>query len=109
VTGRHGEIVQEIAVKRDAVGKLLVGLTMLLSAAVQADDQEAPPVRRFPHGQERQLPLVPAQAGEPVQGREASWPQQGAAGRLSPEERRQLRRDINEHGRDIYGQRRPPR
>jgi hypothetical protein len=34
------------------------------------------------------------------EGREA--PQQG---RLSDEERRQLRRDINEHGRDIYRER----
>ena len=31
-----------------------------------------------------------------------------ANGRMSPEERRQLRRDINEAGRDIY-QRHPPR
>lgn len=43
-------------------------------------------------------------------GREAVWqgaPHQGqdnhaSHGRMSPEERQQLRRDINSHGRDIY-------
>lgn len=45
--------------------------------------------------------------------REAAWPQRpqraegqdehgGTGGRMSPEERRQLRRDISSHGRDIY-------
>jgi hypothetical protein len=29
-------------------------------------------------------------------------------GQLSPEERRQLRRDIGDHGRDVYRDRRPP-
>jgi hypothetical protein len=40
--------------------------------------------------------------------REAVWPTRDAHdqghGRMSPEERRQLRRDINSHGRDIYRQ-----
>jgi hypothetical protein len=30
-------------------------------------------------------------------------------GQLSPEERRQLRRDIGDHGRDVYRDRRPKR
>ena len=42
--------------------------------------------------------------------REATWPQrphraegqEEPGGGMSPEERRQLRRDINSHGRDIY-------
>lgn len=43
--------------------------------------------------------------------REAAWPQrqrrvegqeEHGSGRMSPEERRQLRRDISSHGRDIY-------
>ena len=98
--------------KRNRLVMLMAVLALSLGAAAHADEQQPPPGRRFPHGQGRPLPLVPAQAGEPVQGREASWPQQGGLGRLSPEERRQLRRDINEHGRDIYGgdgERRPPR
>jgi len=41
--------------------------------------------------------------------REAAWPQRTGqedhGGRMSPEERRQLRRDINAHGRDIYRER----
>lgn len=40
---------------------------------------------------------VPVQGFAPVQGRE----------RLSPEERKQLRRDINAAGRDIYRRHRP--
>lgn len=31
--------------------------------------------------------------------------EQGRAGRLTPEERLQLRRDIREHGRDVYRER----
>jgi len=29
-------------------------------------------------------------------------------GRMTPEQRRQLRRDVTDHGRDIYGGRPPP-
>jgi hypothetical protein len=29
-------------------------------------------------------------------------------GQLTPDERRQLRRDIGDHGRDVYRDRRPP-
>ena len=29
-------------------------------------------------------------------------------GQLSPDERRQLRRDIGDHGRDVYRDRQPP-
>lgn len=35
--------------------------------------------------------------------------QAGYPGPMSPEERRQLRRDIDEHGRDLYKDRRDPR
>ncbi len=98
--------------KRNRLFMLMAVLALSLGTAAHADEPQPPPGRRFPHGHGKPLPLVPAQAGEPVQGREASWPQQGGLGRLSPEERRQLRRDINEHGRDIYGgdgERRLPR
>jgi hypothetical protein len=100
-----------LTVKQNRVAMLMAVLALSLGATAHADEQQPPPGRRFPQGQARQLPLIPAQAGEPVQGREASWPQPGGPGRLSPEERRQLRRDINEHGRDIYGEgeRRAPR
>lgn len=50
-------------------------------------------------------------AGRPP-AREAAWPGPhgseggpGGHGRMSPEERKQLRRDINAHGRDIYRER----
>jgi len=32
----------------------------------------------------------------------------GSGGRLSPEERRQLRRDVHDAGRDLYSDRMPP-
>ncbi len=43
--------------------------------------------------------------------RPAVWPPEGRGGRhgdarMSPEERQQLRRDINAHGREIYRERR---
>jgi len=50
------------------------------------------------------LPMAPPRGGDQVTGRPAGWPE-----RMSPDERRQLRRDINEHGREIYRERRGPR
>jgi len=50
------------------------------------------------------LPVVPPRGGDQVTGRPAGWPE-----RMSPDERRQLRRDINEHGRELYRERRGPR
>ena len=97
--------------KRNRVAMLMTVLALSLGATAHADEQQPPPGRRFPHGQARQLPLIPAQAGEPVQGREASWPQPGGPGRLSPEERRQLRAEDGDARLvgDGEGERRPPR
>jgi hypothetical protein len=52
---------------------------------------------------------VPPPQREPMRdfrdNRDAQDPRRG---QLSPEERRQLRRDIGDHGRDVYRDRRPP-
>lgn len=50
--------------------------------------------------------MMPAQRPEPASARNEAAPQGG--GRLSPEERRQLRRDVHDAGRDLYSDRMPP-
>ena len=90
---------------------LVLALVLLQAAAGQALAQR--PGQRFPDGadgqggQARPTPQAPA-GGEPERAREANGAGQGAPGRLSPDQRRQLRRDIGAHGRDIYRERRPP-
>jgi hypothetical protein len=56
-------------------------------------DQPAP-MRPMPPPQRDQMP--PRDAQDPLRGQ------------LTPDERRQLRRDIGDHGRDVYRDRRPP-
>lgn len=56
---------------------------------------------------------MPARERVRPPARDANWPQrqrrvegqEDHGGRMSPEERRQLRRDISAHGRDIYRER----
>ena len=50
-------------------------------------------------------PRQALQRGEQPPPRQAGWP----VGQMSPEERRQLRRDIDQHGRDLYKERRERR
>lgn len=64
------------------------------------------------------LPVQPAAATPPAGYQQQRWVGPPVApappvaapaippGRLSPEERRELRRQIHEHGRDLYGERR---
>jgi len=58
-------------------------------------NEQSPP--REPANAQRPDELKPVPGAVPVQGRE----------RLSPEERKQLRRDIHAAGRDIYRRQRP--
>jgi hypothetical protein len=77
---------------------LATAVTLAAAAPVEAQPGPAPDAAR--RGADR--PAVPERAapgrpvGEPVPARPAQ---------LSPDERRQLRRDISDHGREIY----PPR
>lgn len=64
-------------------------------------------------------PMVQDQRAQPGQQRRAERPmprrdmdeseQRGGGGRMSPEERRQLRQDIQDAGKDIYRQQRQER
>jgi hypothetical protein len=89
-------------------GRLFLPLTVLLALAVSGSAL-AQHQGRGGRGQQQQQP-PPQQAQRPVmppsQGaRDASFRrQQGQPqrGRMSDEERQQLRRDISDHGRDIY-------
>lgn len=58
------------------------------------------PMRQAPPPQREQMP--------PRDSRNDRDAQDPRRGQLSPEERRQLRRDIGDHGRDVYRDRQPP-
>jgi hypothetical protein len=59
---------------------------------------DRPPMRQAPPPQQPQMPQRDFR-------NDAQDPRRG---QLSPEERRQLRRDIGDHGRDVYRDRQPP-
>lgn len=86
---------------------LVAALTAgLLQAAWPAAAQQPPGQPPFgrPDRQDRQ----DRGDRERPPARDAAWPgrdgHDGQGGRMSPQEREQLRRDINSHGRDIYRQ-----
>lgn len=78
-----------------ALAALMIGLQAAAAA-------QQPQGRSDRHDRDRDRERPPA--------REASWPGRGGQGHrgesMSPQEREQLRRDINSHGRDIYKQER---
>jgi hypothetical protein len=88
---------------------IMASIATLLSAAWPGHAQQPPPGggRR---GMEPPMRPMPPQHREPMRDhrgdRDAQDPRRGQ--QLSPEERRQLRRDIGDHGRDVYRDRRPP-
>lgn len=74
---------------------MMLSVGMLLAASWPALAQGG---RRFPP-QGRPMPA------KQVEG-EREMPERPHFGRMSPEERRQLRRDIGQHGREIYHEKR---
>lgn len=84
-----------------ALGCLLLGSA---AHAERGDDRRFP--RRGPYQQERQLPPDAGRGFVPPAPRDVH-----PGGRLTPDERRQLRQDIFDAGRDVYRDRgdRPPR
>lgn len=85
-----------------ALAGVFLALMASLPAVAQPGYREPPP--RFQRVQpERPLPPRDLQRRGPVDPRQA---EQAAPPRrpvpLTPEERQQLRRDIREHGRDVY-------
>ncbi len=89
---------------------LPIGLVALLSSLaagnVVADQGErlTPFLRQYAAPQDRPMRQMPAFSAEPIRRGEID---ERNPRRWSPEERRQLRRDVHEAGRDVYGN--PPR
>jgi hypothetical protein len=80
---------------------------MALALSLSAQAQPGDGARRFERlEQQREFQPRREQRREGFQRRQQErQEQEGRPGRLTPEERQQLRRDIREHGRDVY----PPR
>jgi hypothetical protein len=78
----------------------IAGVLVMLLASWPAAAQQGTPVRRA----ERAGPPPQGRPMPPLQ-REGSRAQP-AQDRMTPEERQQLRRDIRQHGRDVYRERR---
>lgn len=87
----------------------LAGILLALAASLPAQAQPGDGPRRFERFQQQrelrreEFQRQREQRREEFQRRqEERAEQEGRPGRLTPEERQQLRRDIREHGRDVY-------
>jgi hypothetical protein len=89
---------------------IMASIVTLLTAAWPGHAQQSPggnrrgldqPTRPMPPPQRDQMP--------PRDFRGDRDAHDSRRGHLSPEERRELRRDIDNHGRDVYRDRRPPK
>jgi hypothetical protein len=76
-------------------------MLLLLAADASAQGQNRPMRGRHMDGGGPQR-MLPAQQRDEAAGRNDMAP---GGGRLTPEERRQLRRDVHEAGRDLYPER----
>lgn len=86
------------------LGLLLAGPLVAGAASAQGNERLGPFLRQYAVPQDRQAREMPAFAAEPVRRQEADE-SRSSPRRWSPEERRQLRRDVHEAGRDVYGDR----
>lgn len=83
---------------------MVASVLWLLIAAASAQGPHRPQQGRNAGGPQRIMPVE--QRPEQFSQRDESA--QGGGNRLSPEERRQLRRDVHDAGRDLYPNRMPP-
>jgi len=60
------------------------------------------PGKGYGNKSDRPVPMVPAKHDEVERVRDGHGSGRPFHDRLSPEERRQLRRDIDQHGRELY-------
>lgn len=91
--------------RRKARWTSVAGVLWLLATAAAAQGPHRPPPGR--NLSDDGLRMIPAeQRTDQFSPRDAPAP--GGGNRLSPEERRQLRRDVHEAGRDLYPERMPP-
>jgi hypothetical protein len=90
---------------------MMASVLWLLAAGASAQGPHRPGGRNAGGGgggPQRMMPAEqrPEQRSEQFSSREG--PAQDGGNRLSPEERRQLRRDVHEAGRDLYSDKMPP-
>jgi Skp family chaperone for outer membrane proteins len=79
----------------------LAGILIALAASLPAQAQPGDGSRRIERFQQQRE--FQRQREQEFQRRQFEREErEGRPGRLSPEERQQLRRDIREHGRDVY-------
>lgn len=78
-----------------------MGILVAVTASLPA---QAQPVARDPSWRAERQQQRELRRDEEMQRRrqERMTDEEGRQGRLTPEERQQLRRDIREHGRDVY-------
>ena len=77
-----------------------IAVAVLLMATVAAYAQQAEQRQMPQRHPARERAFPPPRPDQPLQDMQRQEPRQ--PGRMSPEERRQLRRDINEAGRELY-------
>ena len=88
---------------------IMAGIAALLAGAWPSHAQpQGPGGSRRMDQPMRPMPPMPPPQREPMRDFRGGDAQDPRRGQLSPEERRQLRRDIGDHGRDVYRDRRPP-
>lgn len=80
---------------------LLVAPLVATNALAQGDERLAPFLRQYAVPQDRQVRDMQPFAAEPMRRQEVE--ENRNPRRWSPEERRQLRRDVHDAGRDVYG------
>jgi hypothetical protein len=85
----------------EKVLNILGGAALLLTLSL-------PVVAQHGHGGTRAGTAARTAPPQPMPARNAGMPNQGLQrdARMTPEERQQLRRDVHDHGRDIYRDRR---
>jgi hypothetical protein len=87
---------------------IMASIATLLMSAAPGYAQQGGGNRRGMDRPMRQAPPPPQQQMPQRDFRNDRDAQDPRRGQLSPEERRQLRRDISDHGRDVYRDRQPP-
>lgn len=84
----------------------MIAIATLLAAAWPSYAQPGPPGRRAADKQSMR-PAPPPQREPPGRDARDREREQSRRASMSPEERQQLRRDIGDHGRDVYRDRKP--
>lgn len=92
--------------RRRAIGAGVASVLWLLAAGASAQGSHRPGGGRNFNGGGPGPQRMMAPEQRPMVARDDATA--GGGNRLSPEERRRLRRDVHEAGRDIYSDRMPP-